>query len=85
MHRRNGFWNTTGGYQYNLVLSVVAAGLAFTGPGQRSIDHPFGLSFASDWWGLAALAAGLIVGTATLAKRDTDPTHRRRGAEVEAT
>src|SRR5687768_7297536 len=33
VHVKNGFFSTSGGYEYNLVLGVAALSLAFTGPG----------------------------------------------------
>src|SRR5687767_10956160 len=45
-HVRNGFFITSGGYEYNLVLGVAALALAFTGPGAVSIDALAGYVFA---------------------------------------
>lgn len=33
VHGKNGFWLTNGGYEYNIILIVVAAGIALIGPG----------------------------------------------------
>ncbi|WP_027092382.1 DoxX family protein [Cohnella thermotolerans] len=38
VHGRNGLWATSGGYEYNLVLIVVALAVALTGPGDYSLD-----------------------------------------------
>lgn len=38
VHGANGLWITKNGYEYNLVLLVVALGVAFIGAGQYSID-----------------------------------------------
>jgi len=38
VHGVNGLWITKNGYEYNLVLLVVALGVAFIGAGQYSID-----------------------------------------------
>ena len=38
VHRKNGFFNTTSGWEYNLVLASIALTLAVTGAGQISID-----------------------------------------------
>lgn len=85
VHRPNGFWNTAGGYEYNLVLSVVATGIAFTGPGLLSIDHALGLSFTNNWWGIAALVTGLLVGVVALAGRNASWDRGKQDAGVEAT
>jgi putative oxidoreductase len=34
VHGKNGFWVTSNGIEYNLVLIAVAVGVALTGPGQ---------------------------------------------------
>ncbi|MBD3917506.1 DoxX family protein [Paenibacillus sp. PR3] len=39
VHLPNGLWVTQNGYEYNLVLIVVALGIAFIGAGEYSIDH----------------------------------------------
>src|SRR5215510_11946058 len=38
-HLKNGFFAQNGGYEYPLVLAVVAAAFAFTGPGALSVDQ----------------------------------------------
>ena len=38
VHGQNGLWSTTNGYEYNLVLLAVAAGVALTGAGAYSLD-----------------------------------------------
>lgn len=43
VHMQNGFWNSKGGYEYNLVLFVLALALAITGAGQFSLDALIGL------------------------------------------
>ena len=39
VHWKNGFFNTNGGYEFNLLIVAAALALAFTGPGTISIDH----------------------------------------------
>lgn len=48
----------TGSFEYPLVLGVVSAALAFTGPGRFSLDQALGLHLSGTAWGLAALLAG---------------------------
>jgi putative oxidoreductase len=38
VHRANGLWATSNGYEYNLVLIVTALGIALVGPGAYSLD-----------------------------------------------
>ncbi|WP_078381702.1 DoxX family protein [Sutcliffiella halmapala] len=41
VHAANGFWATSGGYEYNLILLVVAIAFAFMGAGNYAIDALF--------------------------------------------
>ena len=69
VHWPKGIWATNGGYEYPLTLAVVAAGVAFTGPGRFSVDHALGLDLHGIGWGLAAVGVGLASGVVTLAIR----------------
>lgn len=75
VHMRNGFFITKRGYEYNLVLAVAALTLAFTGPGQLSLDALFGLTMSGNAWGGAALVAGLVGGAVPLAQRRSPSAH----------
>jgi putative oxidoreductase len=68
-HVRNGFFITSGGYEYNLVLGVAALSLAFTGAGSLSLDALFGLSAEGVVWGTAALLIAVVGATLQLAQR----------------
>jgi putative oxidoreductase len=50
------------GYEYNLVLAVVAVAIATIGPGEWSLDHAFGIDDDLDGWLGLGLSAGLGVG-----------------------
>jgi putative oxidoreductase len=65
VHGPKGWQNTSGGYEYNLVLGAVAFALAAAGPGAWSIDHAIGLGGAAGW-GFVALAAGILGGVGAL-------------------
>lgn len=41
VHGKNGYWATTGGYEYNLLLIAIAVGVALTGAGAYSVDALF--------------------------------------------
>lgn len=62
---KNGFFVTRNGWEYNLVLAVVAIGIATIGAGRLSVDwlllRGTGVApFLDGWWGLL-LSAGLGV------------------------
>ncbi|PPJ33765.1 DoxX family protein [Nocardia nova] len=68
VHRANGFFSVNSGWEYNLVLAVLGASVAITGPGQISVDHLLGLddTLAGVPGGLIALVGGVAAGLAQL-------------------
>lgn len=46
VHRHNGFFIVKEGWEYNMVLAVVAVGIAVIGPGEYSLDWALGLDFS---------------------------------------
>ncbi len=60
-----GLWVQHDGYEYPLVLIVIAAALSLTGPGALSVDALFGIADLPLWAGvlppLLGAASGLIV------------------------
>lgn len=63
-HRPNGFFVFREGFEYVLVLAVVALALALLGPGDASVDAALGLDGG---WVSAAVALGVaLVATAAL-------------------
>jgi len=60
VHRRNGFWNANGGYEFNLALVAAATALTIDGPGPLSVDALVGKHRWGVFWGLAGLGAGLL-------------------------
>lgn len=70
-HRRS-FFVTSGGFEYNLVLGSVAAGLAFTGPGLVSVDRLLDLEMRGVGWGLLAVVVGVAAAVAQLAVRNAE-------------
>lgn len=69
VHRGNGFFIVSDGWEYNLVLAAGAIAVAITGPGAASLDHLlFGETVLDGWAGaLIALAGGLAAGGSLLA------------------
>jgi putative oxidoreductase len=73
VHGRQGFFITTGGYEYTLVLGIAGLTIAFTGPGALSVDALLGLTMSGGFWGVAAFIVGLVGGAIQLAQRRPAP------------
>lgn len=72
VHGPKGLWVQNGGYEYPVVLGVIAATLTMTGPGRLSFDAALGLTVTTSW-AVGVIVAGLVVGTIALTVlRDTD-------------
>jgi putative oxidoreductase len=69
VHVKKGFFITSGGYEYTLVLGVAALTFAFTGPGSLSVDALVGYSVSGALCGAAALIVGVLGGVITLSQR----------------
>ena len=66
-HRSSGFFIIKGGWEYVMVLAVVAITVAMIGPGEWSIDHAVGIVDDFDGYvGLAISAAGGVVAATAL-------------------
>lgn len=68
VHWHNGFWNSKGGFEFNLLLLATAGALAATGGARFSLDALFGWedSISGPWWGAGVLAVGALVSVVTL-------------------
>jgi putative oxidoreductase len=62
VHLRNGFFNSNGGFEYNLVLVATLFALTGVGAGEWSLDNAIDLDQTGAGWALAALVAGLAGG-----------------------
>jgi putative oxidoreductase len=71
VHVKQGFFITSGGYEYTMVLGIAGLTLAFTGPGALSVDALLGYSWSGAWPGVAALSVGLAGGAIQLVQRRT--------------
>ena len=73
VHWPKGFWNSAGGYEFNLLLLTVAVAVAATGPGRFSVDRAIGWddNISGAWWalGVAAAAAAISFLTVNLFRR----------------
>jgi putative oxidoreductase len=72
VHVKNGFFVTSGGYEYNLVLGVAALTVAFTGPGSLSIDAFLHNEQSGVTWGIGAAAVATLGALGQLAQRRTN-------------
>ena len=50
VHGRKGFDNTKGGYEFNLALMAIAAGLLLVGPGRISLHHGIKRALRESRW-----------------------------------
>jgi putative oxidoreductase len=76
-HAGKGPWNSNEGWEYPVVLSTVALGLAFNGAGKWSLDHAIGWNVSGLWWGIGAAVVAVIAGAAVLAGARVSPTSHR--------
>jgi putative oxidoreductase len=77
VHWKKGFFNSAGGYEYNLLILATALAVTATGPGRLSLDHAIGWagSLSGPWWalGVLVLAALIALLTLTLGRRTRAP------------
>jgi hypothetical protein len=71
VHVKEGFFVTSGGYEYTLVLGVAALTFAFTGPGSLSVDALAGYSVSGALCGVAVLIVGVLGAVIPLIQRRT--------------
>ncbi len=69
VHWTAGFFNTKGGYEFNLVMIAASAAIAFAGPGRYSIDGLLGWTLFGAEWALLALAVSVLVAGAVVASK----------------
>ena len=73
VHWKNGFFNGSGGYEFNLLIATVAVAVAATGPGRFSLDRAIGWddNLSGVWWGVGVAAAAAVISflTVTVGRR----------------
>jgi putative oxidoreductase len=79
VHWSHGFFNTSGGYEFNLLIVATAIALAIIGPGEISIDHLAGWTLAGPTWGLTALGVSAAAAASVLAIRKSQRKHAQEG------
>lgn len=57
-HRGKGYFVFKGGWEYTVLVAMVAVAIAALGPGEWSLDHAIGLDLAGTGWAVAALVGG---------------------------
>lgn len=58
VHRSNGFFIVSEGWEYTFILAVAAVAIAMLGPGEWSLDNAIGIDRDLDGWTGLVLAAG---------------------------
>ena len=68
VHWPKGFFNTNGGYEFNLLIASTAVALATIGPGRFAIDRAIGWddNISGLWWGVGILGVAIAVVFTTL-------------------
>lgn len=67
-HRGKGFFVFKGGWEYTVIIAMLAAAIASTGPGEWSLDHLLGLASFHGWgWAVGAAGVGVLAGLALIA------------------
>lgn len=82
VHWKNGFFITSGGYEFNLVLGAAALSIAFTGPGFLSLDHAVGFAPGGVVWGLGTAAVAVLGAVSRLAQRHQSAEARSSAVEA---
>jgi putative oxidoreductase len=80
VHWKNGFFITSGGYEFNLVLGVAALSIAFTGPGAVSLDGLAGYAHGGIASGAGAAVVATLGAIGQLAQRRLPPAVLSEGA-----
>jgi putative oxidoreductase len=68
VHWRNGFWNSKGGYEFNLNVWAAAIAIAAIGAGRFSVDALIGWAdnISGLWWGVGVAGLSVLVSAITL-------------------
>ena len=72
VHWKKGFFNSAGGFEYNLLIIATAVAVTAAGPGRWSLDAALGWAgrISGPWWALAIvlLAPAIALVTLTLGR-----------------
>src|SRR5689334_12856928 len=68
VHWKKGFFNSAGGFEYNLLIITTAVAVTAAGPGRFSLDEAFGWAgrISGPWWALAIVVLAPVIAFVTL-------------------
>src|SRR5438067_8441894 len=68
VHWKKGFFNSAGGFEYNLLIIAAALAITANGPGRFSLDYVVGWagSISGPWWALAIVVFAPVIALVTL-------------------
>lgn len=66
-HRGKGYFVFKGGWEYTVLVGIVAVALASAGPGRWSLDHALDVDLAGAGWAAGAAGGGLAMACLLLA------------------
>jgi putative oxidoreductase len=80
VHWKKGFFNSAGGYEFNLAILATAVAITAIGPGRYSLDGALGWAEAisGPWWALAVFVLAGLTASVTLTLGRTHATRGRR-------
>lgn len=79
VHWKKGFFNSAGGYEFNLAILATVVAITAIGPGRYSLDGVLGWAEAisGPWWALAVIVVAAVVASVTLTIGRTHATRAR--------
>jgi putative oxidoreductase len=79
VHWKKGFFNSAGGYEFNVAILTTAVAITAIGPGRYSLDGVVGWAEAisGPWWALAVIMLAAVVASLTLTLGRTHATWAR--------
>lgn len=66
-HRGKGYFVFKGGWEYTLLVAMVAVGVAIIGPGRWSLDEALGLDLSGPAWAAVATVGGVVAAVGLMA------------------
>ncbi len=66
-HRGKGYFVFKGGWEYTLLVGMVAVVPALVGPGRWSLDHAIGFEFFGLGWAGLSVAVGVLAAAGLMA------------------